>query len=120
VDPQPPVTDSDGGDEVARQREKHRTSTLSRSVPGFPALTFGQLADQAQAAAATGGGEGVVVFLADGGHDQETIEAILDCLGLDTGKETPSAEAPCVPVQASTGPRRLRTVAQLEAMLLKE
>jgi len=92
-------------DEVARQRQKHRAASLSQPVAGFPAMT---------------------VFLRSSGHSHETIESVLRCLDLDP-RETPDPqEAPaqkdevCAALHPSSGQRRLRTLAQLEAMLLKD
>jgi hypothetical protein len=111
----------DEGDEVSRQRQKHRAASLSRPVAGFPTLTLGQLADDVLAAVTpTEGADGVVQFLAAGGHGQATIDKVLGCLGLDPAEPAGQDDAECEPILASSGQRRLRTVAMLEAMLLKE
>jgi len=114
-------------DEVARQRQKHRAASLSQPVAGFPAMTVGQLADQVRAATpGAGTADGVTEFLRSSGHSHETIESVLRCLDLDP-RETPDPqEAPaqkdevCAALHPSSGQRRLRTLAQLEAMLLKD
>jgi hypothetical protein len=121
VDPQPRQVDPGGLDEVARQREKHRAASLNQPVSGFPAITVGELADQVRAAT-TGvdTAESVTQLLRSGGHSHETIESVLRCLDLDA-LETPTEQGVvCAAMDPSTGQQRLRTLAQLEALLLKD
>lgn len=121
MDPEPDPVASREDDEVARQRRKRRGALLGRSVPGCPKMTMGDLAEQARGdSPATAGTEGVRRFLAEKGHSRGTIAAVLDCLDLprpgSTG--TPAAVA-ALPV-AFAHRRRLRTLAQLEAILTGE
>jgi len=109
-----------GEDEVARQRMKHRVAVLNRPVPGRPATTLGQLADEALAATTlTGGPGGVAQYLADGGHSQATIEQILGCLDLPAPAPRMDG-ALCASLVPSPGQQRLRTLAHLEALLRKD
>jgi len=121
VDPQGREGDPQGIDEVARQRTKQRAARLNEAVPGFPALTVGELADQVRSATAgPGSAEGVTELLRSGGHGHETIESVLRCLDLDPpGTPAPDGEV-YTAIDASRGRQRLRTLAQLEALLLKE
>ena len=119
--PQPREVDPGGLDEVARQRKKHRAASLNQPVPGFPAITVGELADQVRAATTgAASAESATEFLRDGGYGHETIESVLRCLDLDR-PETPAQQGVvCAPMDTSPGQQRLRTLAQLEALLLKD
>ena len=120
MDAQPDPAPSLGVDEVARQRRKRRATLVGRPVPGSPNLTFGALAEEAQAAASSteAGADGVEEFLVERGHSRETVAAVLACLELG-GSEPAGTAVTAMPV-ASAGQQRLRTLAQLEAMLHEE
>ena len=122
MEAEPHPLEDDGGDEVARRRRKRRAAALNRPVPGCPTMTLGELAEEALAATAgVGGADRVAQFLAEAGHSQETTETILACLGLDDADPPSSAGSDVRNLeQASSGMERLRTLAQLEALLLKE
>ena len=124
MEPEPDRPDTDGGDEVARQRRKRRTAVLSRAVPGWPTMTIGELAEEARTASGTAGeGGDVERFLVEAGHRRATIDVVLWCLGLvgpDAAGDAPAAAAVGAIPETSSGQQRLRTLAQLEAMLLKE
>ena len=78
-------------DEVARQRQKRSAARRDQLVGAATTVTVGQLADQA--AAAITGADGTTESAQD-----EPVEAL---------------------AHPSSGQQRLRTVAQLEALLLK-
>ncbi len=117
LDPAP----SDGHDEVARQRRKRRAILSSRSVPGNATLTVGELAEAARAASsAAAGAAGVQRFLVEEGHSRETIAAVLGCLDLAGPDTLGTGTGVTAMPQPSAGQQRLRTLAELEAMLLEE
>jgi hypothetical protein len=122
VDPQRCEVEREVVDEVARQRRKRQAAALDRSVPGFPAVTVGQLAEESTAAATAGGADAVSELLATGGHTAATIDQVLRCLDLRSAVPVPTpGGAVCTQLQESSAAlRRLRTVAELEAMLLKD
>ena len=121
MDVEPNRADNHGDDEVARQRGKRLAALLSRPVPGSPTMTLGELAEQARAASpATGGSAGVQRFLAESGHSRETIAGVLGCLDLPGPEATGTAAAVAAMPVASARHERLRTLAQLQAMLLEE
>jgi hypothetical protein len=93
MDPQLPTPDADegdDGDEVARQRRKRQPASSNPPVPAH--------------------------------HDPETNGETVDDLDLDLdpAEDHFASDPICASLHPSSGPRRLRTVAQLEAMLLKE
>jgi hypothetical protein len=85
-------------------------------------MTIGELAEQAarEVSPAMGGADGMQRFLAEQGHSRETIAAVLDCLDLPGPEATGAAAAVAAMPGASVREQRLRTLAQLEAMLLGE
>jgi len=106
-------------DEVARQRQKRSAARRDQLVGGATTVTVGQLADEA--AATTGAdADAVTRFLQDGGHGPATIEDVIRCLGLDGTTEPARDETVEALAHASRSQDRLRTVAQLEALLLKD
>ena len=106
-------------DEVARQRQKRRSAWRDQLVGGTATVTVGQLADQA--ADATGADvDAVTRFLRGGGHSPATIENVIRCLGLDGTTEPDEEGTVQALVHASRAQERLRTVAQLEDLLLKD
>lgn len=107
-------------DEVARQRQKRSAARRDQLVGGATTLTVGQLADQAAAATTGAGAAAVTRFLQGGGHSPATIENVIRCLGLDGTTQPAQHETGEALVHASRGQQRLRTVAQLEALLLKD
>jgi hypothetical protein len=119
VDPEPNPAAGQEDDEVARQRRKHRVALLGRPVPGCSMITIGELAEQArEASPAMDGADGTQRFLAEKGYSPGTIAAVLECLDLP-GPEAPGAAAAVAAMPgASVREQRLRTLAQLEAMLL--
>jgi hypothetical protein len=121
VDAQPREGDPGRLDEVARQRKKHQTACLNQPVPGFPRMTVGQLADEVRAAT-TGAGtcESVTQFLRSGGYGQEAIERVLRCLELDPDEPPVEKFSVYAALDSSPGEHRFRTLAQLEALLLKD
>jgi hypothetical protein len=121
VDPEPNRAARHEDDEVARQRRKHRVVLMGRPVPGYPMMTIGELAEEArEVSPAMGGADGMERYLAEQGHSRETIAAVLDCLDLP-GPEATEAAAPVAAMPGATvRQHRLRTLAQLEAMLLGE
>jgi hypothetical protein len=121
VDPEPDRAAGHQDDEVARQRRKHRVALSGRPVPSCPMMTIGELAEQArEASPATGGADGMQRFLAEQGHSPETIAAVLDCLDLPGPGAAGAAAAVAAMPGATVREQRLRTLAQLEAMLLGE
>jgi hypothetical protein len=109
------------GDEVARRRRKHRAALSGAPVPGSATLTVGELADEARAASSTGAGaDGVQHFLAERGHSPTTIAAVLSYLDLVASDAVGSTGAVVAMPEASARRQRLRTLAQLEAILLEE
>jgi hypothetical protein len=110
--------DPGGLDEVALQRSKHRAARLNRPVPGFPAITVGELAEQVRAAGADTA-ESVTQFLRNGGHGTETIGSVLRCLDLISPGTVEKNGSACSALDGS-GQQRLRTLAQLEALLLND
>jgi hypothetical protein len=82
-------------------------------------MTLGQLAVEAQAASSAGA-DGVQRFLAERGHSPATIAAVLSCLD-HVGSEAVGGVGAVTPMSEASGrQQRLRTLAQLEAMLLEE
>jgi hypothetical protein len=124
VDRQPRVTDSVAVDEVARQRQKRSAAWRDQLVSGTATVTVGQLADQATAAATgaatSADADTVTRFLRDRGHTPATIENVIRCLALDRGPGPEPDGTIQSLVPASSGEQRLRTVAQLEAMLRED
>jgi hypothetical protein len=121
VDPEPNRAAGHDDDEVARQRRKHRVALSGRPVPGYPMMTIGELAEQArEVSPAIGGADGMQRFLAEKGYSPETIAAVLDCLDVADPKAPGAAAAVAAMPGASVREQRLRTLAQLEAMLLGE
>ncbi|MEW6471307.1 MAG: hypothetical protein AB1679_03465 [Actinomycetota bacterium] len=118
MEPQGLSAEDGGGDEVARRRRQRRAAVLNRPVPGCPTMTLGELAQQALAATAGAGGpDRVAQFLTDAGHSRETTNTILGCLDL-AHHESPGAVTELE--QTSAGAQRLRALARLEALLLKD
>jgi hypothetical protein len=118
--PQLPAADSQGQDELACQRQKHWAASLRRTVPGFGAITLGQLVTGVRAARTRAGGTlDVTGFLARQGHSRETIEMVRSYLGLERRAELRGQ-------QASGGAfdgvwsQRLRALEQLQTLLLEE
>ena len=110
--------DTGGVDEVACQRQKRSVARRGQLVGEATTVTVGQLADQA--GATTGAdADAVTRFLQVGGHSPATIENVIRCLGLDGTTESAQDESVEALAHASRGQQRLRTVAQLEALLLK-
>jgi hypothetical protein len=121
VDAQPEPGASHGDDEVARRRRMRQVALSGRPVPGSATLTLGELAEEAQAASSAGAGaEGVQRFLAERGHSPATIAAVLSCLDLVASDAVGGTGAVFPMPEASARRQRLRTLAQLEAMLLEE
>jgi hypothetical protein len=117
-DAQPDSPAGHGDDEVARQRLKRRATLSSRPVPGSSAMTFGELAQEAQAGSSTGAGAGGVQrFLAGRGHSPATIAAVLTCLDLVASEPVEDAGAVTQMPEASAHRQRFRTLAQLEKLL---
>ena len=115
------VLDTDGGDEVAHQRRKHWAASLRRPVPRFPATTLGHVvADVLAATVEAGGALDVTQFLAGHGHSQETIETVRGYLDLSRAREPRSEGEPPAAIEGAASDRRLRAVAQLQAMLLDD
>lgn len=112
--------DTGAVDEVARQRQKRSTARRDQLVGGTTTVTVGELADQAAAATMGAGADAVTRFLRGGGHGPATIENVIRCLGLDPTTEPAHDETVEALAQASRSQERLRTVAQLEALLLKD
>jgi hypothetical protein len=106
-------------DEVSRQRQKRRAAWRDQLVAGTATVTIGQLADQAAAAATGADVDAVTRFLRSGGHSPATIENVIRCLGLDRTTEPEEGTLQAL-AHASRSQQRLRTVAQLEALLLKD
>lgn len=107
-------------DEVARQRQKHSAARRDELVSGNATVTIGQLADQTAAAGMGTDVDNVTRLLLCNGHSPSTIEKVIRCLGLD-GAIEPARDGTVQPIiAASPGHDRLRTVAQLEALLLKD
>jgi hypothetical protein len=118
VDPEPDRAAGQEDDEVARQRRKHRVALLGRPVPGCSMMTIGELAEQArEVSPALDGADGTQRFLAEKGYTPATIAAVLECLDVPH-PEVPGAAAVAAMPGASLREQRLRTLAQLEAMLL--
>jgi hypothetical protein len=119
VDRQQREADNVAVDEVARQRQKRSAAYREQVVGGTASVTVGQLADQA--AAATGAdADAVTRFLRGSGHSPATIANVIRCLALERTTE-PEQDATIQSLaQASSGQQRLRKVAQLEALLLKD
>jgi len=107
-------------DEVARQRQKRSAARRDQPAGGASTVTVGQLADQAAAATTGSDAEAVTRFLQGGGHSPTTIEAVIRCLGLDGTTEATQDQTVEIHAHPSRGQQRLRTVAQLEALLLKD
>ena len=107
-------------DEVARQRQKRRAACRDQLVSGTATVTVGQLADQAAAAATGADADAVTRFLRGSGHSRATIENVIRCLALEPPTEPQQDGTIQSFVHASPGQERLRTVAQLEALLLKD
>jgi len=107
-------------DEVARQRQKRSAARRDQLVGGATTVTVGQLADEAAAATTGADADAVTRFLQDGGHSPATIEDVIRCLGLDGTTEPAQDETVEALGHPSRGQQRLRTVAQLEALLLKD
>lgn len=106
-------------DEVARQRQKRSAARRDQLVGGTTTVTVGELADQA--VATTGAdADAVTRFLQGGGHSPATIQDVIRCLGLDGTTEPAQDETVEALGHPSRGQQRLRTVAQLEALLLKD
>lgn len=121
MDPQLHALDTDGEDEVARQRRKHWAASLNRPVPGFPAMTLGQIVAGVPAATAEAGGAlDVAQFLAGQGHSQETIEKVQGYLDMERAMKLRGNGESCAAIDGASGDRRLRAVEQLQAMLLED
>jgi hypothetical protein len=112
--------DTGGVDEVARQRQKRSAARRDQLVGGATTVTVGQLADQAAAATTATDADAVSRYLEGGGHSPATIEDVIRCLGLDRTAEPAQDETVEALAHPSRGQQRLRTVAQLEALLLKD
>ena len=112
--------DTGGVDEVTRQRQKRSAARRDQLVGGATTVTVGQLADQAAAATTAADADAVTRFLQGGGHSPATIENVIRCLGLDGATESAQDENVEALAHASRGQQRLRTVAQLEALLLND
>jgi len=112
-------TDTGVFDEVARQRQKRSAARRDQPVGGTTEVTIGELADQA-AAAAGADADAVTRYLQGGGHSRTTIENVIRCLGLDGSAEAARTGPVETHAHLSRGQDRLRTVAQLEALLLKD
>lgn len=107
-------------DEVARQRQKHSVACRDQLVSGNATVTIGELADRAAAAGMGTDIDAVTRLLLCDGHSPSTIEKVIRCLGLD-GTIEPAQDGTVQPIiPASPGQHRLRTVAQLEALLLED
>lgn len=107
-------------DEVARQRQKRSAARRDHVVSGTAAVTIGELADRA-AVVGMGTDVGAVTrFLLCDGHSPSTIEKVIGCLGLDGTAEPAQDGTVQTIITASPGEHRLRTVAHLEALLLKD
>ena len=120
MDTPPDPAASRGDDEVASQRRKRRATLSGRPVPGSSTMTLGELAEEARAASpTTAGPDGVRRFLAEQGHSPGTIAAVLSCLDLGAPETVAGGAVTAMP-EASARQQRLRTLAQLEAMLLEE
>jgi hypothetical protein len=118
--PQLPAAGSHGQDELACQRQKHWAASLRRSVPGFGAITVGQLVAVVRAATAKAGGTlDVTGFLARQGHSQETIETVRSYLGLERRAELRGHGASHAAFDGVWS-RRLRALEQLQTLLLEE
>jgi hypothetical protein len=112
--------DTGGVDEVARQRQKRDTARRDQLVGGTTTLTVGELADQAAAATDPADADAVSRWLEGNGHSPATIENVIRCLGLDRAPAAAQDETGAAVAHPSRGLQRLRTVAELEALLLKE
>ncbi len=112
--------DTGAVDEVARQRQKRSAARRDQLVGGATTVTVGQLADQVASAITAPDADAVSRFLQGRGHSPATIDNVIRCLGLDHTNEAVQDETAEALVHASRGQQRLRTVAQLEALLLKE
>jgi hypothetical protein len=112
--------DTGAVDEVARQRQKRSAARRDQLVGGTTTVTVGELADQAAAATTGAGADAVTRFLQGSGHGPATIENVIRCLGLDPTTEPAHDETVEALAHASRSQDRLRTVAQLEALLLKD
>jgi hypothetical protein len=121
MDPQLEAPDTDGDDEVAHQRRKHWAASLGKPVPGFPEMTLSNVvADVLAATAEAGRTLDVAQFLSGRGHSQETIETVQGYLDLSQPREPWDNREPRVTIDGASGDRRLRAVAQLQAMLLDD
>ena len=120
TDSQQPEADGAVIDEVARQREKRSAARYDQPVSATATVTVGQLAEQAAAAGAAADVGAVTRFLQGGGHSPATIENVIRCLGLDGNTEPETNGTVEALLHVSAAQRRLRTVAQLEALLLKD
>ena len=118
VDRQRGEADGVAVDEVARQRQKRSAACRDQLVSGTATVTVGQLAEQAAAAAT--GADAVTRFLRGNGHSPATIENVIRYLALDRITEPEQDKTIQSLAHASAGQARLRTVAQLEALLLKD
>jgi len=115
-----PEPDTGVFDEVARQRQKRSAARRGQLVGGTTTVTVGDLADQAAAATTGLDAEAVTRFLHDGGHSPATIENVIRCLGL-AGTPDAAHDHTVEPLAHPwRGHQRLRTVAQLEALLLED
>jgi hypothetical protein len=121
VDDQRLGGESQGLDELSRQRDKRLAVRRNQLVPGLRGITIGELAERAASPATDPpDAANVTQFLRGRGHTDQTIESVLLCLGLDP--TPPSVETTAVGSLADSrsGRQRLRTLAQLEAMLLED
>ena len=117
--PEPPAGQAD--DEVARQRRRRRAALSDRPVPGSSTMTVGELAEEARAASPVGAGaDDVQRFLTERGHSPATIAAVLSCLDLVASETGGDVGAVTSMPEATTRQHRLRTLAQLVAMLPEE
>ena len=108
-------------DELSRRRNQRLADRRNQLVPGLRGITIGELAQRAaQPATDPPDAAKVADFLRSRGHTNPTIESVLCCLGLDP--TPPPAQTAPVGSLADTrsGHHRLQTLAQLEAMLLKD
>jgi hypothetical protein len=120
VDRQQREADNVAVDEVARQRQKRSAAYREQVVGGTASVTVGQLADEAAAAATGADADAVTRFLRGGGHSPATIANVIRCLALERTTEPEQDATIQSLVHASSGQQRLRKVAQLEALLLKD
>jgi hypothetical protein len=120
VDPQGREADSEELDEVSRQRNKRKAGRASQPVPGLRGITVGQLAEAAAGATEAPDADHVTEFLRSRGHTDQTVESVLRCLDLDPSSQPVQDCAVGSLAETSSGPQRLRTLAQLQAMLLDD